>query len=73
MERIVDVTEQLVPDYDYEKLSEEYAGFPFRGLYRADGAKAAGCAHEKGDWSTVSMHCWDINYRKRESIFTKSG
>lgn len=26
LERIVDVTEQLVPDYNYEKLSEEYAG-----------------------------------------------
>lgn len=26
LDRIVDVTEQLVPDYDYEKLCEEYAG-----------------------------------------------
>ncbi len=46
-DRVVDVTEQLSPDYDYEKLKENYKDTLLGNYIEENGKAAAGCGHKK--------------------------
>ena len=52
LDRIVDITDQTVPDYDYGKLLEEHADSILRGIHTQYAKKNQASAPQR-HWSTV--------------------
>ena len=48
LDRIVDITDQTVPDYDYEKLAGGARGFDTWGIHTQYAKKRTGRLHRKG-------------------------
>lgn len=65
-DRVVDVTEQLLPDYDYDKLKENYKG-TLLGNYIKEMEKRPQDVVTKKRWNMESMHYWDIRYADKRS------
>ena len=58
LERIVDVTEQLRPDYDYDKLLE---------LTLQPCRKKGRIRLQRKHWNTALAHCWGMRYADKGS------